>query len=113
MFSVNGYNFLCITLLLFFASITKLCSQLRVFSTRYILKAAQTTQFKRHLPLYPQLKMLQDTEGSDGDFTLKMYLLLASVFQEGRVPLKLQAVLTLEEHPQMHLNSKANRSCCV
>lgn len=113
MFSVNGYNFLCITLLLFFASITKLCSQLRVFSTRYILKAAQTTQFKRHLPLYPQLKMLQDTEGSDGDFTLKMYLLLASVFQEGRVPLKLQAVLMLEEHPQVHLNSKANRSCCV
>lgn len=80
MFSVNGYNFLCITLLLFFASITKLPSQLRVFSTECIFKTAQTTHFKRHLPLYPQLKMLQDTEGQDWYFILKMYLLLDLCF---------------------------------
>lgn len=113
MFSVNGYNFLCITLLLFFASITKLRSQLRVFSTKYILKTVQTTRFERHLPLYPQLKMLLDTEGLDGYFILKMYLLLASVFSQRHILPKLQAAFTLEEYPQMHLTSKASRSCCV
>lgn len=113
MFSVNGYNFLCITLLLFFASIMKLHSQLRVFSTKCILKTAQTTRFKRHLPLYPQLKMLQDTEGLDWHFILKTYLLLARMFQQGHTLPQLLTVFILEEYLQMHFTSKANKGCCV
>jgi len=113
MFSVNGYNFLCITLLLFFASIMKLRSQLRVFSTKCILKTAQTTQLIRHLPPYPQLEMLQDAKGSDWYFILRMYLLLAPMFQQGHALPQSLTVFTLEEYLQMHFTSKANKGCCV
>lgn len=59
MFSVNGYNLLCITLLLFLAGITRRRSQLRVFS---IWRRPKQHNLERELPLYPQLKMLRDLE---------------------------------------------------
>lgn len=63
--------------------------------------------------MYPQLKMLQDTEGLDWHFILKMYLLLAPMFQQGRALPQLLTVFILEEYLQMHFTSKANKGYCV
>lgn len=61
----------------------------------------------------PQLKMLQDTEGLDWYFILKMYLPLAPRFQQGHALPQLLTVFILEGYLQMHFTSKANKGCCI